>query len=111
MKYLIISTLFITFPQAGNISSMDHQSIHTYNNRPTMKNRGEKNAHKLHKIDEKRAVEIARKKCGRSDIKLKLAHSRLYLYYIATSKGCRVYIDAVNGKLIDIDDIKKGGGR
>ena len=98
----------ISILYAEKMTSMEHQGLHTYNNRPTLKNRGEKNAHKLHKIDEKQAMEIASNKCGTDEIKLKLTHSGLYLYYIATAKNCRLYINALDGTLIDPKTIDKG---
>jgi len=108
MKLFMIISILITLLAAEEMSPSQHQSLHTYNYRPTLKKQGEKNAHKLHKIDEKKAREIAREHCGEGTVKLKLTHTELYLYYIASTKGCRLYIDALDGSIIDPDTIRKG---
>jgi len=107
MKLFMIISILITLLAAEKMFPSQHQSLHTYNYRPTLKKQAEKNAHKLHKIDEKKAREIAREHCGEDAIKLKLAHTELYLYYIATTKGCRLYIDALSGAILDPKTINK----
>lgn len=105
MKQLLSLLILYTFINAEEMSSMEHQSLHTYNKRPTLKNRGEKNTHKLHRIDEKQAEEIARKVCKGKDIELRLTHSNLYLYYIAKTKTCTLLINALDGTIIDPETI------
>jgi hypothetical protein len=107
MKQLLSLLILTIFINAEEMSSMEHQTLHTYNKRPTLKNSSEKNAHKLHKIDEKKAKEIAGKICKEHEITLKLIHSQLYLYYEARTKNCLLYINALDGKLIDPETINK----
>ena len=61
----------------------------------------EKNAHRLHKIDEEQAKKIAARTCRGSDVKLTLTHRGSYLYYIARTTKCTVYINALDGTVID----------
>jgi hypothetical protein len=82
---------------------MEHRSIHTYNHRPGLKKSSEKNAHKLHKIDEKQARAIAENHCKEKGVKLTLTHSGRTLYYIAATKHCTITIDALDGTVRSVD--------
>ncbi len=104
MKQLFLLLVLTLFVDAEQMSSMEHQSIHSYNHRPNLKNSGEKKAHRLHKIDEKQARAIAQKHCKEKDVKLKLTHSGRTLYYIATTKNCTITIDALDGTVKSADN-------
>ena len=106
MTYLWLAVLFCTSISAETLSPLEHNSLHTYNKRFTFKHESEKRAHQLHKIDEKKARSIAQNVCKESSISLKLTHHELYLYYIAHTKKCTVYINALDGTIIDPKRIK-----
>lgn len=108
MKYLLPTLVCCTFVYAETMSQIDHLSLHTYNKHPSLKNTGDKRAHKLHKIDEEQAMAIAEKECKEDIVRLKLTHQRLYLYYIAKTSNCALYINALDGSIIDPETIKRG---
>ncbi len=99
MKHILFFTL-LTFLGAETMSPMEHQSLHTYNKRPTLRHSGDTHAHKLHKIDENEAKKIAVKHCKEKNISLKLTHQGRMLYYIATTAKCILYINALDGSVI-----------
>jgi hypothetical protein len=103
MKPLLLLLTLAFFINAAEMSPMEHRSIHTYNYRPALKKSGEKNAHKLHKIDEKQARAIAENYCKEKGVKLKLTHSGRTLYYIAATKHCTIAIDALDGMVRGVD--------
>jgi len=86
---------------AETMSASEHLGLHSYNNRPSLKHTDNRNAHRLHKVDEAQAEKIAAKACRSSDVKLILTHHALTLYYIARTPGCTVYINALDGTIID----------
>lgn len=90
------------------MSLTDHLTLHTYNKRPSLKHISDKRAHKLHKIDEKQAMAIAEKKCNEGTVKLKLTHHNLYLYYTAKTSKCTLFINALDGSIIDSKIINMG---
>lgn len=106
MKYISVFVLFISILTAEEMSPADHQSIHTYNMRPSLRHAGERNMHKLHKINEEDAKVIAEKVCKENIVELKLTHKSSLLYYIAKSKSCKVHINALDGTIIDTQTIK-----
>ena len=52
MKYLLILLAVYSFSSAETMSPSEHNSLHTYNKRSTLKHNSEKRAHQLHKVDE-----------------------------------------------------------
>ena len=100
MQYLLILATLISFADAQEMTITEHQTLHRYNNRPSLKNSAEENAHKLHKVDEKRAKKMAQKLCKEQDIQLKLTHKNNLLYYQAKAKNCKIYINAMTGEVI-----------
>ncbi len=108
MKYLLLTLVFCTFIYAETMSPTDHLNLHTYNKRPSLKHISKKRAHKLHKIDEKQAIAIAEKECKDGTVKLKLTHHSLYLYYIAKTPKCTLFINALDGSIIDSKIINMG---
>jgi hypothetical protein len=103
MKPLLLLPALTFFINAAEMSPMEHRSIHTYNYRPALKKSGEKNAHKLHKIDEKQARLIAENHCKEKGVELTLTHSGRTLYYIAATKHCTIAIDALDGTVKAVD--------
>ncbi len=108
MKYLIILLSVYAFANAQTMSPQEHLQLHQYNQRPSLKKSAEQKAHRMHRINEKRAKAIARKKCQSGTIKLRLVHHDTYLYYIAKTQTCTVYINALDGTIIDPKKIEKG---
>jgi len=108
MKYLLLTLFFCTFIYAETMSLTDHLTLNTYNKRPSLKHTSDKRAHKLNKIDEKQAIAIAEKKCKEDIVKLKLKHHNLYLYYIAKTPKCTLFINALDGSIIDSKIINMG---
>ncbi len=101
MKYPLLILGFCTSMYAQTMSASEHLDLHRYNHRPSLKHMDEKNAHRLHKIDEDQARKIAARTCRGSDVKLTLTHRGSYLYYIARTTKCTVYINALDGTVID----------
>ena len=105
MKYLSILLALYSFSFAETLSPSEHNSLHTYNKRSTLKHNNEKRAHQLHKVDEEQAKAIAEKICQTKKLTLRLKHHSLYLYYHVKGEGCTLYINALDGSIIPADKI------
>ena len=103
MKYLLFALAFSTTIYAQTMSNSEHLDIHSKSSSHTDQNK----THQLHQIDEKQAMSIAQKQCKDGPIKLTLKHHDLYLYYIATTPTCKVYINTLNGEVMAPKDIKR----
>jgi len=107
MKYLLILLAVYSFSSAETMSPSEHNSLHTYNKRSTLKHNSEKRAHQLHKVDEAQAKIIAHKICKTKKLTLTLKHHSLYLYYNVTGEGCTLFINALDGSIIEPDKINQ----
>ena len=107
MKYLLILLSVYSFSSAETMSPSEHNSLHTYNKRSTLKHNSEKKAHQLHKVDEEQAKAIAYKICKTKKLTLALKHYSLYLYYHVKGEGCTLFINALDGSIIEPDKIKQ----
>ena len=111
MQYLLCIVSFCTFAAAQTISSDQHLKLHSYNKRPSLAKSADQRAHRMHRIDEKKAKSIARKVCRTGALKLQLTHHDIYLYYIVETPTCTVYVNAMDGSVIDPVRIQKEGGK
>jgi len=111
MRYIWIISLLITLSNTEEMTPVEHSSLHSYNNKSLLKNRSERNAHRLHKIDEVQAKEIAKAICGETIESLELRHTKCRLYYIAKSKKCTTNIDALDGSVVQAEDTDGGEKR
>jgi len=93
MKYLLILLSVYSFSSAETMSPSEHNS--------------EKKAHQLHKVDEEQAKAIAYKICKTKKLTLALKHYSLYLYYHVKGEGCTLFINALDGSIIEPDKIKQ----
>jgi len=107
MKYLPILLAVYSFSFAETMSPSEHNSLHTYNKRSTLKHNNEKKAHQLHKVDEAQAKAIAYKICKTKKLTLTLKHHSLYLYYHVNAEGCTLFINALDGSIIEPDKINQ----
>ncbi|BAF71736.1 PepSY domain-containing protein [Sulfurovum sp. NBC37-1] len=103
MKYLLFTLAFCTTIYAQTMSDSEHLDLHTESAKQTDKTQ----LHQMHKIDENKAMKIAQKQCKEDNIKLTLKHHKKYLYYLGTTTDCKVYINALNGKILTPEEIKK----
>jgi len=101
MKKIILLCLIMQSIQAEELGNTEHQTLHIYNKKPSVKKTLDKRMHRLHKIDEKQARLIAGKHCKDEKMLIKLVHKKAYLLYDVNSRSCSFYIDALNGKVID----------
>ncbi len=111
MKYIWIISLLVNISNTAEMTAVEHDSLHSYNNKSLLKNSVKRNAHKLHKIDEVKAKEIAKSICGEPIESMELRHSGQRLHYIGKSKECIVYVDALDGSLIKKENIYGGKKR
>ncbi len=100
MKYLIFSALVCRLVFAREMTPAEHLQLHNYNQRPSLRQQAERKAQRLPEIDISSARKIARKVCTRGKLRLRLTHRDTLLYYIATTPGCTVWINALDGSLI-----------
>jgi len=107
MKYLSILLAVYSFSFAETMSPSEHNSLHTYNKRSTLKHNNEKKAHQLHKVDEAQAKAIAYKICKTKKLTLTLKHHSLYLYYHVNAEGCTLFINALDGSIIEPNKINQ----
>jgi len=101
MKQLILLCLALQSIQAEKLGNIEHQSLHIYNHKSSIQNKLDRKMHRLHKIDEDKAMQIAKKHCKDEKIRIKLVHKKAYLLYDINSRSCSFYIDALDGKVID----------
>ena len=101
MKYLtlLLTPLFV-FASEGTLTPTEHNSIHGYNNRPTVKIGKKQKMHRLHKVDEKEASQIAKENTKEEVKKLKLTHSGNILKYRVVTKSYVLEINALNGEIL-----------
>jgi len=107
MKYLLILLSVYSFSSTETMSPLEHNSLHTYNKRPSLRHTNEKRAHRLHKVDEEQAKAIAHKICKTKKLTLTLKHHSLYLYYHVNAEGCTLFINALDGSIIEPDKINR----
>ena len=102
MKYftLLLIPLFV-FAAEGTLTPMQHNSIHGYNHKPTVKMQKKRNMHKIHKVDEKEVTEIV-KNITKEDIKkMKLTHVGRILFYKIQTQNYSIKINAMDGSIIE----------
>ncbi len=107
MQYLLCLLSLSAFAAAQTMSPDQHLKLHSYNKRPSLAKSADQKAHRMHQIDEKKAKAIARKMCETGTLKLQLTHRDVYFYYIAKTPTCTVYINAMDGSVIDPVRIQK----
>ena len=96
---LLLTPLFV-YASQSSLTTSEHNSIHGYNHRPIVKMQKKRNMHKIHKVDEEMAKEIAKQETGEETISLKLIHcAKLLIYHIHT-KSYEIEINALDGNII-----------
>jgi hypothetical protein len=101
MKSFILILLLLQSISAEELNTMQHQSLHSYNNKPSVKHKLKQKMHKMHKIDEVQALKIAQEICKNKKITLTLVHKKAFLLYAVKSKHCSFFINALDGKIIN----------
>ena len=101
MKFLITLTLpIIVFASEATLSTIEHSSIHGYNNKTSVKMAKKRNMHKLHKIDEEMAKSIAKKETNEDVENMRLRHQGNILFYRVKTKNHLLKINALDGSII-----------
>ena len=100
MKYIFILAFICHFSFAQEMTVSEHLKLHTYNNRPSLQLRADRQMQTLAKINKQNALQIARKVCLKGKIVIKLTHKNRLLFYIAKTPSCEVRINALDGSLI-----------
>ncbi len=107
MKYVLFMIGLYISLYAQTMTPEQHMNLHTYNKRPSLQKSVDKRAHQMHKIDDKQAMAIAKKMCKDERVTLRLTHRDTYLYYIAKTATCTLYINAIDGSIIDFKSSKR----
>ena len=105
MKLLIMLLVNYTFVYAGTLSISQQQSLKTYNHKPSLKKTVEKRMAALAKINKDKAMQIAKSYCFDKNLDLKLTHKNSYLFYQVSSKYGQLYINALDGSLINKENL------
>lgn len=101
MRLFIISLLSYTFLFSQTLSIMDQQHLKTYNHRPSLKKTVDKRMTQMAKVSREEASQIAKPLCKMQEPTLKLMHEDRYLFYLASSGSCNVYINALDGSVLN----------
>lgn len=107
MKTIILLSIpFVIFassdiPYEGEkLSNTEHRSIHSSNQRPTVKMNKKRKAHQLHKVDEEQAKITAKEETKEEVQSIRLTHHGKYLIYIVKTKQYTLIINALDGTVI-----------
>jgi len=109
MKIVILLLIpFIIFASSEQLyvgetlSNSEHGSLHkSYNNRPTVKMKNKRKIHKLHKIDEEQAKQIAKEETKEEVESIKLTHHEKYLFYKVKTEQYNLIINALDGTIME----------
>ena len=83
------------------LSNAEHLSLHnSYNHRPSVKMKNKRKIHKLHKVDEEQAKQIAKDETKEEVEFMKLTHHKTYLIYKVSTKRYDLTINALDGTVI-----------
>ena len=96
---LLLTPLFV-YASQSSLTTSEHNSIHGYNHRPIVKMQKKRNMHKIHKVDEEMAKDIAKKETNEDVTKLKLFHRSKLLIYNIHTKSYTLEINALDGSII-----------
>lgn len=108
MKYLtlLLTPLFVLASE-GTLTTSEHNSIHGYNKKPTVKIRQKSNMHRLHEVDEKEAANITKQETNEDVQSIRLTHSGRILKYLVKTENYRLTINALDGTVSDkVKDIR-----
>jgi uncharacterized membrane protein YkoI len=89
------------FAAQNTMTVSEHNSIHGYNNKPTVKMQKKRNMHRLHKIDEVEIAKITQEKTNEEADDIKLLHSVNILKYQVKTKTYILTINALDGTVIN----------
>ena len=102
MKYLTLLTIpMFVFAQGQTLTPSEHNSIHSYNKRPSVKMKNKGNMHKLHKVNEEEASKIAKEQTKEDVQNIKLTHTGNVMFYKVQTQSYRIKINAMDGSVID----------
>jgi hypothetical protein len=101
MKFFIILLLpFVVFASGEKLSVQEHNSIHGYNKKPTVKMKNKQNMHNLHKIDEKEIAEYTLEITGEKAEDIRLTHKGNILMYKIKTASYNLKINALDKTII-----------
>lgn len=101
MKALLFTILLSVLSSAAsqllvkNITPLD-----TYNHKPSMKLKKQREFRFLSKIKKKEAIQIAASLCKQNVVSHTLTHKKQLLFYRIYTEGCKVEINALSGDVI-----------
>ena len=108
MKVIILLSIpFIIFASSEllyvgeTLSNREHVSLHnSYNHRPSVKMKNKRKIHKLHKVNEEQAKQIAKEETKEEIESIKLTHHKKYLIYKVSTEQYDLTINALDGTII-----------
>ena len=101
MKTLLFTILFSLVSTASIQVKVDSMTpLHTYNHKPSIKLKKQREFRTLAKIKKNEAVEIATSSCNQDVQSYKLTHKRQLLFYRMYTKSCKIEINALDGAII-----------
>ena len=101
MKALLFTILFSLVSSASTQLKVDSISpLHTYNHKPSIKLKKQREFRSLANIKKTEAIEIAVTVCDQDVQSYKLTHKRQLLFYRIYTKSCKIEINALDGAII-----------
>lgn len=101
MKVLLFTLLFSLEGYAHVQTTVDaHTTLHTYNHKPSIKLKKQRELRALAKISKNDAKKITASVCHEKVIALTLTHKKQLLYYRIYTDHCKLEINTLDGMII-----------
>lgn len=108
MKPAFSLLLFTGMLFASQTLSIDHQqALKTYNHKPSQISVIEKRMKQFAKITRSEAVKIAKPVCPDEPLSTTLNHQNAYLFYTVKGQHCEVYVNALDGTILQREDLNE----
>jgi len=101
MKVLLFTLLLSLISSANTQLKVDSMTkLHTYNHKPSIKLKKQREFRSLVKIKKNEAIQIAVSLCNEDTKAHKLTHRGQLLFYRIYTQNCKVEINALDGAVI-----------
>ena len=101
MKALLFTLLFSLISSANTQLKVDSMTpLHTYNHKPSIKLKKQRELRSLAKVKQQEALKIAASLCDQEVTSYKLTHRRQLLLYRVYTQAYKIEINALDGAVI-----------
>lgn len=101
--FWLISTGMLFASQTLTIDQQ--QTLKTYNHKPSQASTVEKRMKMFAKLSKSEAQNIAKPLCGKKPFNTSLKHQNAYLFYHIQGENCNVFVNAIDGTVIQEEQL------